>query len=210
MPGGLDKNLKILPHYIKEAGYSAHMVGKWHLGQAHEYDMPWNKGFDTFLGFLEAQTDNFSHKMSAKWPHKIHTLRDHNGPVWKPGTYITNIFTNQTIDILNNSTKPSFTYLAYNAPHLPHSAPKWALEHLKTLRNHARGSNAAKQYFGSIKALDSGLKLLWESAKNLERETIFIFSSDNGGAAPGCNRPYRGWKSKPEEGGIRIGQSKTL
>ena len=69
MPDGLDKNLKILPHYLKEAGYSAHMVGKWHLGQGHEYDMPWNKGFDSFLGFLEAQTDNFTHKMS-----KIHCL----------------------------------------------------------------------------------------------------------------------------------------
>ena len=52
MPDGLDKSLKILPHYLKEAGYSAHMVGKWHLGQGHEYDMPWNKGFDSFLGFL--------------------------------------------------------------------------------------------------------------------------------------------------------------
>ena len=70
MPDGLDKNLKILPHYIKEAGYSTHMVGKWHLGQGREYDMPWNKGFDTFLGFLEAQTDNFSHKMG-----NIHCLR---------------------------------------------------------------------------------------------------------------------------------------
>ena len=70
MPDGLDKNLKILPDYIKEAGYSTHMVGKWHLGQGREYDMPWNKGFDTFLGFLEAQTDNFSHKMG-----NIHCLR---------------------------------------------------------------------------------------------------------------------------------------
>ena len=51
--------------------------------------------------------------------------------MWRPNQYITNIFTNQTIDILNNSTEPSFTYLAYNTPHLPHSAPQWAIDHLR-------------------------------------------------------------------------------
>ena len=70
MPDGLNKNLKILPQYIKEAGYSAHMVGKWHLGQGHEYDMPWNKGFDSFLGILEAETNYYTHIMGL-----IYTLR---------------------------------------------------------------------------------------------------------------------------------------
>ena len=70
MPDGLDRNLKLLPDYINQAGYSSHMVGKWHLGQGHEYDMPWNKGFDSFLGILEAQTNYFTHKMG-----KVHTLR---------------------------------------------------------------------------------------------------------------------------------------
>ena len=71
MPDGLDKNLNTLPQYIKEAGYSAHMVGKWHLGQGHEYDMPWNRGFDSYLGILEAQANYFTHRMG-----KIHCLRD--------------------------------------------------------------------------------------------------------------------------------------
>ena len=53
MPDGLDPDLDILPKLMKEGGYDTHMVGKWHLGGAEEYDMPWNKGFDSFLGFLE-------------------------------------------------------------------------------------------------------------------------------------------------------------
>merc|ERR1712176_903604 len=42
-----------------------------------------------------------------------------------------------------------------------------------------------------------------------DRETIFIFTGDNGGiyepleAPMGCNYPYRGWKSTFEEGGIK-------
>ena len=39
-----------------------------------------------------------------------------------------------------------------------------------------------------------------------ERETIFVFTSDNGGAGSygGCNFPYRGVKSKFLEGGIKV------
>ena len=55
MPDGLDPNLDILPKLMKEGNYETHMVGKWHLGGAEEYDMPWNKGFDTFFGFLEGK-----------------------------------------------------------------------------------------------------------------------------------------------------------
>ena len=55
MPDGLDPDLDILPKLMKEDGYETHMVGKWHLGGAEEYDMLWNKGFDTFFGFLEGK-----------------------------------------------------------------------------------------------------------------------------------------------------------
>ena len=93
--------------------------------------------------------------------------------------------------------------MAYNTPHKPHSAPQWAKDHLETLPHHKQKNLEHKEYFGAIKSLDTNLERLWESAKTLERETIFIFSSDNGAAAPGCSHPYRGWKSHPEEGGIR-------
>ena len=55
-PLGLDKNLTLLPEVLKkEANYSTHMVGKWHLGHASPGDLPQNRGFDTFYGFYEAQ-----------------------------------------------------------------------------------------------------------------------------------------------------------
>nr|XP_037272731.1 arylsulfatase B-like [Rhipicephalus microplus] len=49
-PVGLDPDLKLLPEYLKDLGYSTHMVGKWHLGFSKDEYKPINRGFDTFYG----------------------------------------------------------------------------------------------------------------------------------------------------------------
>ena len=41
----LDLNEKILPQYLKEAGYTTGIFGKWHLGDETPYQ-PYNRGFD--------------------------------------------------------------------------------------------------------------------------------------------------------------------
>ena len=43
----------------------------------------------------------------------------------RSGEYITDVFTEEAIKYVKDSEKPQFTYLAYNAPHFPVSAPKW-------------------------------------------------------------------------------------
>ena len=62
-------------------------------------------------------------------------------------------------------------------------------------------------FHGAIRVIDNGIERLYQKAKSLERETIFIVTSDNGGPAAnildGCNWPYRGGKSNFEEGGIK-------
>ena len=200
MPDGLDPDLDILPKLMKEGGYDTHMIGKWHLGAAEEYDMPWNKGFDTYLGFLEgkglnvhkwkfsntkhsirqikshfkAQTDYFNHTMG-----KIHCLRNRTGPVDLEGKYITDIFTEEALKVLASTDKPQFTYLAYNAPHLPVSAPDWIKEKLEkdyTKMGYSKPVNAQLEYDGAIRVVDMGIKKLYNKAKTLDRETIFIFT----------------------------------
>ena len=41
---------KLLPEYMKEAGYDTHLYGKWHLGYCDERFRPNNRGFDTSYG----------------------------------------------------------------------------------------------------------------------------------------------------------------
>ena len=62
----------------------------------------------------------------------------------------------------------------------------------------------------AIKAIDNQMAKILEVAEKLDRETIVIFQSDNGGtssyldgkrSARGCNFPYKGFKSTLFEGG---------
>ena len=122
-PLGLTRNLTLLPELLQRENYTTHMVGKWHLGHASEDQLPHHRGFDSFYGFYEAQTDYFTHTSRGK----VHVYRDQNGPVDKTGVYMTTDLNDQAKRILENSTndtKPTFIYLPFQAPHHPLSAPK--------------------------------------------------------------------------------------
>ena len=67
----LDPTLKLLPQYLKEVGYSTHLVGKWHLGLENG-TLPLERGFDTFYGVKSAEFHPFDHSMGeARTRHKI-------------------------------------------------------------------------------------------------------------------------------------------
>lgn len=58
---GLPLNEKLLPEYMKELGYSTHLVGKWHVGHATEAFTPTFRGFDSHYGFWLAEQDYYEH-----------------------------------------------------------------------------------------------------------------------------------------------------
>ena len=55
-PLGLDTKHKLLPHYLRSAGYITHAVGKWHLGYCNNAFLPTRRGFDTFFGLYSDAT----------------------------------------------------------------------------------------------------------------------------------------------------------
>ncbi|XP_077511497.1 arylsulfatase B-like isoform X3 [Amblyomma americanum] len=60
-PWGLPLSVRILPQYLKELGYEAHLVGKWHLGYYMEDFTPTFRGFDSFYGYYNGDEDYYSH-----------------------------------------------------------------------------------------------------------------------------------------------------
>lgn len=60
-PYGLPLELKILPQYLKEAGYKTHAVGKWHLGFYKSVYTPLMRGFDSHFGYYSDKGDYFQH-----------------------------------------------------------------------------------------------------------------------------------------------------
>ncbi len=48
---GLPLNERLLPQFMKEAGYQTGWVGKWHLGSSPAH-VPWRRGFDEAFGFI--------------------------------------------------------------------------------------------------------------------------------------------------------------
>ena len=59
---GLPEGMKTMPQLLREAGYSAHMLGKWHLGYSQWSQTPVGKGFQSHTGSymwdLESYTKN--------------------------------------------------------------------------------------------------------------------------------------------------------
>lgn len=48
---------------MRDAGYQTHMIGKWHLGSYTQDLIPSQRGFDTFVGFLNDEETYWSHQV---------------------------------------------------------------------------------------------------------------------------------------------------
>ena len=64
VPEGLPLNLKILPEYLKDLGYTTHGFGKWHLGFCSEAYTPLKRGFDTFDGLFVGDEADLANESS--------------------------------------------------------------------------------------------------------------------------------------------------
>jgi len=71
VPEGLPLNLTLAPEYLKQAGYSTHGLGKWHLGFCSERYTPTKRGFDSFYGlYVGDDTELMSSSKSQKRAEK--------------------------------------------------------------------------------------------------------------------------------------------
>ena len=213
----VDRNMKMLPAKLKEAGYKTHQVGKWHLGLLAPWMTPHGRGFDSSLGYLAGGEDHFSQYQSRAQVFGCAgtDLYDTDAPaIGRNGTYgayIYNAEIQRVVEAHNATDKahPLMMYIATQVMHAPQQVPdEW-----KNLYDEPKYSDDYRIMQGMASASDSvlGNTTAALKAKGMWNDTILIYTSDNGGPAgqassghSGNNWPLRGGKTNNFEGGVRV------
>lgn len=216
---GVPADQIMISEVLKARGYHTLHIGKWHLGESKPL-RPTSQGFDESLG-LRAGGGMFLAPddpavVNAKlpwdpidrflWPNLPYAVYWGDGDRFRPKGHLTDFFTNNALAAIEaNRNRPFFLYLAYNAPHTPLQALKSDYDALPQIKDHTQ-----RVYGAMIRQLDRriGDILAKLKATGLDRNTLVIFTSDNGGAwytgIADHNKPYRGYKGTFFEGGIRV------
>ncbi|MBS1810550.1 MAG: sulfatase-like hydrolase/transferase [Acidobacteria bacterium] len=183
---------------LKEEGYATGMFGKWHLG----YDItrgPIARGFDEFFGLLTGNVDMYSHKYRTGMPD----LYEGTQPVERAG-YLTDLLTEKAVDFIRrNATKPFFLYVPYNAVHWPFQVPSTPKD-IRTVETWFDGTR--KDYALMLERMDWSVGQILKTLdqQGLAKDTLVVFTNDNGGERLSRSTPLFHHKSTLWEGGIRV------
>lgn len=209
--GGLPAEVVTIAETLKSGGYTTGLIGKWHLGYEGN-TLPNSQGFDEFYGHRGGKIDYFTHFDTAQ---KVKGSKDGRHDFFEndkeifPEGYATELFTDRAVGFVDrHKEKPFFMFLSYNAPHYARpgvlQAPESYLEKLD-----APDSNKKRSiYAAMVRSMDDGIGKVLDAVKRngLEKNTIVLFVSDNGGdpSNGGSNTPFSGMKWSLKEGGIRV------
>ena len=125
--GSLNHNVVTIATLLKEAGYHTNMSGKWHLGYEDKSLMPINRGFEQTVMMPFSGGDNWTNQ--SYLPNYRKTLWYKNGEeIELPEDFYSSQFLvdNAIAQIQENrgDSKPFFSYLAFQAVHIPVQAPR--------------------------------------------------------------------------------------
>ena len=203
---GLPPEHPTIASLLKRSGYATALIGKWHLGYLPNFG-PIQSGFDEFVGIMSGAVDFFTHKDMAG------DLDFYEGkvPVERVG-YVTEILTERAIEYIQRAKarteRPFYLSLHYTAPHWPWEGPKDEdVSRTLGLGYDAFVSGGSlKTYAAMMKSLDDGIGAVLQTLTRtgLDRNTLVIFTSDNGGERFSYNWPFTGQKFSLWEGGIRV------
>ncbi len=192
---------------LKSAGYSTGIFGKWHLGDEDAYQ-PGQRGFDEVLihgGGGIGQTYPGSCGDAPGNTYFAPTLL-HNGTFVKTQGFCTDIFFSRAIEWMDqelDAGRPFFAYIPLNAAHAPLSCPP---QYERPYAGKVPPNVAT--FYGMIANLDENFGRMLGKLEEwgIERNTLVIFMTDNGGTVGTkiFNAGMRGQKATPYEGGTRV------
>jgi len=191
----LKRDERTIADAFQAGGYVTGLVGKWHTGEGPEYH-PLRRGFAEFEGFFGSDLVGYNRYPFDEQGRRIEVT----------GKYLTDHLTERAIAFVRrHREKPFFLHLAHYAPHRPLEAPA---ETVAPYLERGYDRNTATIY-AMIEIMDRGIGRLMDELEQLglRRDTVVIFTSDNGPdpiPGPRFNHGLRGSKYEVYEGGIRI------
>ncbi|XP_026690057.2 N-acetylgalactosamine-6-sulfatase [Ciona intestinalis] len=206
--GGIPDHEILVSELLSSAGYTNKLIGKWHLGQQEQY-LPLKHGFHEWFGSPNCHFGPYDDKTTPNIPvynntemvgryYEEFTIESHN--------YLSNMtqyYIQEALDFIERmerNEKPFFLYWAPDATHSPvYSSPMF------------RGASRRGPYGDAVMELDYGVGAIIQKLKQLglDKNTLVLFSSDNGAAMigsafeNGSNGPFLCGKQTTFEGGIR-------
>ena len=209
---GINPMETTLAEMLQEQGYKTGIFGKWHLGHLPKF-LPNNHGFDEFMGIpysndmwpvdYEGNQVDKNHPKAQRYPQlpffknfdvvkEIKTLEDQ--------AQLTTELTEAAVDFIErNKDTPFFLYVPHPMPHTPIA-----------VSDKFKGKSGQGRYGDVIMEIDWSVGQIMNKLKEhqLDKNTIFIFTSDNGpwlnfGNHAGSASPLREGKGTAWEGGQR-------
>jgi arylsulfatase A-like enzyme len=136
-------------------------------------------------------------------------LFENDRPVEAAG-YMTDLITERTVRTIEaHRGEPFFIDVAYNAPHWPYQRPdqpSTARDHARHLLPFDRDTSTRADYVTMVERMDDGVGKILATLERLglARNTIVIFTNDNGGEWLSHGGPLFHRKGSVWEGGIRV------
>jgi len=216
----LSANSTTIAEVLHQNGYKTFFAGKWHLGGQGSY--PEDHGFDINKGGYEAGSPAKGYFS----PYNNPKLTD--GPA---GEDLSMRLANETAAFIKeqatkNKNQPFLAYLSFYAVHAPiqTTQAKWKYFRDKAEKLGLTNSGfvfdrtlPVRQvqdnpvYAGLVQQMDDAIGIVLNQLKalGLDKNTMVIFTADNGGVSSGdafstSNLPLRGGKGRQWEAGTRV------
>jgi len=189
-----------LPRLLQQAGYATAHVGKWHVGKENMRELGFDQWVRVHYPRVKLGGDQSKHYLDGG------KYLDRNGtPIEPTDRFMTEALVDQALGFIDQHAgqgKPFFLNLWFYAPHTPYNlAPE---PYAAPYAGQAEGDDL--KYRSMVSCLDGGVGRIVARLEGLgiERDTLIVFTSDNGPSYQGSSGPWAGAKGDLHEGGIRV------
>jgi len=192
---------------VKQAGYATGICGKWGLGGPGTGSEPNKRGFDFFFGY---NCQRHAHRYVTNYLYRNgERFEIEQSPQHQVNAH--HLIADESLQFIRrHHERPFFLFCAWTIPH-----GIWRIDQVPSIAAYADTdwNDTQKVYAAMVERLDSDVGRVMQTLKELglDRNTLVIFASDNGGVGTediaglfGSHAGMRGAKGQLWEGGIRV------